>query len=939
MAKRSQKRHIRYEKEQVGCMWAFISIFDFRHGRSTRKLLTDRRRPSRQVFGVGYALSQLQMLTNSNEKVQENYDGEERGATIVDAAKASVKELMEEEMFTEQDLKQQMSSADHEAKESESERRGRAKKNKKRRSKTSKSSCDIHWELDAAENNQDLEEKISKNLDLEVAVNELCRKIYQKSTGCVRHDWHNDGFDEKLVEAIKVFVDRRLTNAKSLTEDRRIDPSKEFIEALETSSSNKELILELLKEPNSLLMKHIADLEGAQLEKDEDSNSLTRPNLLDGELNNSNPSVPVAHKQRNFFRRRTKSQENILLKEDENCRTSNRIVILKPGPASLRGSEAEIKLRASLQSHNGLGTKVQTERIASQFSFTEIKRKLKHAMGKERHEVHSDDITERFPYEHQNSGNSEKGVVGEKGGWSSPNRNHFYNERIAKPPVCIKNKNKNCKPKDTETSIGNGTVEYPKQRVSNIYIEAKKHLSEMLSNGDKSEDFSTWQSPKTLGRILSLPEFNFSPICSPGRDKEHRFVTAQQRFSPYKNLHVVHDNTWQLKQENHVNCSRQTLNSPSSIPDNPEGNEQSCNSNSDVLGELNRAKAEESTLGSMRSEKSSDVDVVIEGDVAIEQTTDALDQKESKVLDISAEQCNSSAITDDENGALAEVCDEEESAQCLKLDSLEQDQLLSSPLTSPTSSSITKIVGDLYSGCERPERPSPVSVLEPLFTEDDISPASIKFQPDELPIQPLRIHFEEQFSSATNQDICAIACMEDEESAFEYVEAVLLASDLNWEEFLLRWLASDQILDPSLFDEIELFSNRPHHDQKLLFDCTNQVLEEVCERYFGYTPWVSFVKHNIRPIPRRKDLIREVWEGVEWSLLLHPSPSTLDQIIRKDLEKNGTWMNLRTDVESVGTDIQEAIFKELVAVTISSFVNENPEINSPVLPAELIEIE
>ncbi|PSS11706.1 hypothetical protein CEY00_Acc15988 [Actinidia chinensis var. chinensis] len=931
MAKRSQRRPIRYEKDHMGCMWAFISIFDFRHGRSTRKLLTDRRRPGRQVVGVGYAPSQLQMLTNSNAKVQENYvhDCEERDATIVDAAKESVKDLMEEEMFTEEDPKQLMSFADQEAKESESERRGQAKKNKVRRSKTSKSSCDMHRELDGAENNQDS----SKNIDLEVAVNELCRQIYQRSTSCVRHD----GFDEKLVEAIKVFVDRRLIDAKSLTEDRRIDTSKEFIEALQASSSNKELILQLLKDPNSLLVKYIEDSEGVQLEKDQYSNA--RPNLLEGELNNSKTSVPVAHKQRNFFRRRTKSQENILLNEDDNCRTSNRIVILKPGPAHLRVLETERKLRASLQSHNKLGTKVQTERFASQFSFTEIKRKLKHAMGKQQHEVQSEDITERFTYERQTSGNSEKGVGGEKGGWNSPNRNHFYNEIFAKPPIGIKNKNKNCKPKDTETNNGTGTVEYPKQRVSNIYIEAKKHLSEMLSNGDESEDFSTRQSPKTLGRILSLPEFNFSPICSPGRDKEHRFVTAQQRFSPYNNLHMVHDDTWQFKQDNLVNCSRQTSNCQSSIRDKLEDNVKSCYSNSDVLGELNHANDEgEGTSGSMRSEKSSEGDVVIEGDVAIEQTTDGLDQKESKILDISAEQCSSSAITDDRNCALAEVCEEEESAQCLKLDSLEQDQLLSSSLTSPTCSSITKIVGDLDSAYDRPERPSPVSVLEPLFTEDDISPASIKFQPDELPIQPLRIPFEEQFSFATNQEICARACME-EESSFEYVEAVLLASDVNWEEFLLRWLASDQILDPSLFDELELFSNRSRHDQKLLFDCTNQVLEEVCERYFSYTPWVSFVKHNIRPIPWRKDLIREVWEGVEWSLLLHPSPSTLDQIVRKDLEKNGTWMNLRTDVESIGTDIEETIFEELVAATISSFVNENQENNSSVLLAELIEIE
>lgn len=49
MAKRSQRRALRYEKDQAGCMWGFISIFDFRRGLATRKLLADRRRANRQV--------------------------------------------------------------------------------------------------------------------------------------------------------------------------------------------------------------------------------------------------------------------------------------------------------------------------------------------------------------------------------------------------------------------------------------------------------------------------------------------------------------------------------------------------------------------------------------------------------------------------------------------------------------------------------------------------------------------------------------------------------------------------------------------------------------------------------------------------------------------------------------------------------------------------
>lgn len=51
MAKRSQRRIVRYEKDQAGCMWGLISIFDFRYGQSSRKLLSDRRRGNRHAVG------------------------------------------------------------------------------------------------------------------------------------------------------------------------------------------------------------------------------------------------------------------------------------------------------------------------------------------------------------------------------------------------------------------------------------------------------------------------------------------------------------------------------------------------------------------------------------------------------------------------------------------------------------------------------------------------------------------------------------------------------------------------------------------------------------------------------------------------------------------------------------------------------------------------
>lgn len=61
------------------------------------------------------------------------------------------------------------------------------------------------------------------------------------------------------------------------------------------------------------------------------------------------------------------------------------------------------------------------------------------------------------------------------------------------------------------------------------------------------------------------------------------------------------------------------------------------------------------------------------------------------------------------------------------LESSEDNQLPSSPLASPSNSSITKKVEDQETAIDILERASPVSVLEPLYIEDDISPASTRF--------------------------------------------------------------------------------------------------------------------------------------------------------------------------------------------------------------------
>ncbi|XP_039020887.1 protein TRM32-like [Hibiscus syriacus] len=168
--------------------------------------------------------------------------------------------------------------------------------------------------------------------------------------------------------------------------------------------------------------------------------------------------------------------------------------------------------------------------------------------------------------------------------------------------------------------------------------------------------------------------------------------------------------------------------------------------------------------------------------------------------------------------------------------------------------------------------------------------------------------------------------MDDKESIFENIKAVLVASSFNWDELYIRSLSSGVLINPLLLDEVEYLPNQLCQDQTLLFDCINEVLVEFCEHYFG-SPGISFVKPNIRSLPNMNNTIQEVTKGVYEHLLTVPVPCTLDLIIRKDLAKSGTWMDLQLDTGCISVEIGEAIFEDLVGDTITSCLNGRRDAN------------
>ncbi|KAK9056178.1 hypothetical protein SSX86_027267 [Deinandra increscens subsp. villosa] len=757
MAKRSKQRPARQKKDQSGCMWGIISMLDFRHGRTPRRLLSDRRRyTDNNTHGSSHLTSEANLPTNSQGTHPSIKDGEKIKKPTLDLTRNRVKELIEEEMFI--DLDPKSTRKDHEHKNT---------------SKTLKKSFDEEISV----NHQVSVPKTTQYHDLEALVKEILL-IYKKKNE--QHGILDTGakgsfpiVEEKLFVAVEALLNEKSANG----DHKKIHHLKEMFQTL---SSNKEMFLKILQDQNSVLLNEDQKLKSTD----------------------QGPEEPVTRKHRKFFRRKSKSQESISLKEN------GRIVILKSG-----SSENQVPVDNDTHSEGN----------GSQFSFMEIKRRLKHAMGKERQ------LPGPGPGPVERTG---KTVF--DGGWSSPNRDHFYTERFARVTNGLKAGDRFSKLRESEMAN-----EDANSKISNIYVEAKKHLSEMLTNGDEDAELMMRSLPKSLGRILSLREYSsFSPITSP------RVRTR------------------------HLSC--------------------------DDLSIDNKSQPFTTSDTSKKEGVVSD-DMTCEG----------------------AEEVVNLPSCDEEHKEQTEACEphvitliEDRHSDSLEPDLLEEE-LSSSSFRKPDEPSVASKTEEHEIS---PEKPSPISVLEPLFSDDDISPAGTASLPVEAAVQPLCIQFDEPLTCAENQQIRITDSGDNEESPFEYVEAVLLSSDLNWSEFEKRWMSSDQILDASIFHEVETFSSRAKHDQRLLFDSTNVALEEVCTRFIPESP---FIKRNVWPVPKGMDLIIEVWSRLE-SSLCKVYPRDLSKLVRNDLETSRMWLDLRSESREIVNKIEESIFEETIDDTLSS---------------------
>nr|XP_019709515.1 uncharacterized protein LOC105054875 isoform X2 [Elaeis guineensis] len=689
---------------------------------------------------------------------------------------------------------------------------------------------------------------------------------------------------------------QKFIDIKQLNSNGVVRESKDFVEALETLNSNKELLLKLLQDPDSLLLKHVQDFQNSQAGKPatlESSKNFEGGKLLGEEIKSSGQcEQSINHKHLHYpVRKIDESNSTKLSRKGGNSKMLDRIVVLKPSPARIQNL-SDINSSNSLpQSHQSLQHQKDTAKVSSHFSLKEIQRRFRHALGegkKEQHSITTDGILHKIPSGFHDSG--DKRIARESVGINLPSKNSPRMEHTP-PTVFASRRDDRTKPRASQPNIkdefsstrtthhrrlNSAAVAESPNRESVLKDETKKRLSEMLYSVEKDQVLTTRGISKTLGRILSLPGYNLlSPRLTPGRDKEPDLLSQQMRLSSMQ----------QLTQENDTNLSSpssQNLETPPSTP---------------LIDAEWQAGEELNSEGIME-----DVEI-----------TDNICMEEIRHLDVSEADDNKFSV-------ISEGCNKERSYMQPGLEPYEEmSQLENLPISVSRGSSPVHKVELPRCIVENPEQPSPASVLEPFFSDDIISPQSATTEPTKFPMRPRQIHFEEHDNPAvvvtSSVSEVNLRTFEHEKVAnFKYVRTVLEASGLSCDQFLEQWCSSEQLLDPSLFDEVEVSHSPMPDNPKLIFDCISEVLVEIHERISSGSPWMSFIKPCVRPFPLEEKFIQEVYKGIDRHLQLQV-PCTLEKTVEKDMNV-GAWMKLRFEIESVVIEMGDAILGDLIEETV-----------------------
>ncbi|XP_010263990.1 PREDICTED: uncharacterized protein LOC104602116 isoform X1 [Nelumbo nucifera] len=699
---------------------------------------------------------------------------------------------------------------------------------------------------------------------------------------------YNENLNEKKMDLVR----QKFIEAKRLATDENLRQSKEFQDALEVLSANKELFLKFLQEPNSLFAQRLCELQSIPPPPETKRITVLRPSKT---LENSIFAEQEKKDDRQIRKQMQVFEANKWDKDKSSCNPMytnqkvdvsaqpTRIVVLKPSPGKTHDIKALVSSPPSsprlTQNKDFCVEPEDDEARGSREVAKEITRQMRENLSSHRRdETLMSSVFSNGYIGDESSFNRSANEYVEEGNLSdsevmTPTSRHTwdYINRFDSP----------------YSSSSFSRASYSPE--SSVCKEAKKRLSErwamMASNGSGQEQKQLRRSSSTLGEMLALsetkssirsgeddPDGGLSAISSRSCGDEQDLMTLTSCLSGIRNRNEG------------VEVSPEVLPRSRSVPASSTayGMELNVEFPDPNIGKSIVPKEESKSKGGISSFKGKIFSLVFS-------RNKKPCKEKSCASPLAGSQGHSQSTLAETPGVAKQLSPgrSDDIPQCVTNNGLGGG--LSSNLrvlSNHTSSSASNCVGTKQgsftyeaASLANQEQPSPISVLEAPFEDDADTTSQLSgnvnsdHQGPSVNFHPLRSNLIDKSPPIGSvartlswDDSCLIASRpnslnfsrflseaEEEQDQFLFFQALLSTAGLDHEEqadmIISRWHSPESPLDPSLIEKCislhndkEILHEAKHRqrrsNKRLLFDCVNAALVDMMGYSSEVSPWV-----------------------------------------------------------------------------------------------------
>ncbi|XP_020084366.1 uncharacterized protein LOC109707491 isoform X1 [Ananas comosus] len=753
------------------------------------------------------------------------------------------------------------------------------------------------------------------------------KDVYEVWQQPSRPNYSHDRQSEKRMDLVR----QKFMEAKRLATDERLLQSKEFQEALEVLSSNRDIFLKFLEEPNSLFSKQIDGLHTIPPPPRTKRITVLKPaKSVEVKVDKLIKKQQYPNVDRNGCElNKPYWRSSLTNSKSESFSQPTRIVVLKPSPAKAQIVSQEVMTQNDL--YGGLGdieAKSYHRRDESLLSSV-----FSNGYGGD------DSSFNRSENEYIEEEEEEEGGSFSDSEIVTPTSRHSwdYINKFGSP----------------YSASSFSRASYSPE--SSVIREAKKRLSErwalVAANEIIHEEIQVPRSSSTLGDMLAIPDVKKKEEGSRSYGAEHEFRAqnacliqkeeegegSPRNLSRSKSVPVsssVYDNVGLNAQVSNSQDSRSIVAKEAARPNKGKSFFRSFFSRSKKPG---REGPSPSLVGpgkvhSPCMEASSNDDLLKPDDKSFPDESPVVNSEEEFEKAVSAPASSVSKQGTVSSKATLSLVKPTPSDYPFEIQ--EKSKSSNSPRIYLDQPSPTSVLDALIEDANENETPSHVHANTGNQQAISRSPA-IESVARSLSWEDADAHMETPSFIDPPDFLRTISRGNvDEQERFTFVQNLLSSSVLNSEKpnsVFAGWHSIDCPLNPNLLDkfldrkEEAAKSRERRSNQRLLFDCVNAVLLEIGHStLLGVYPWGK--AHTVSQ--KSALLAAEVWDRVKnWfsneAKFVHGESENagvvVERVTRKEIEGNGWAELMRFEVNEISREIGGEVLEQLVGEALMEF--------------------